>query len=82
MSSDTGLVETIVWFKNEQQIVPLKFRYKKQAIKIDRILSHEIQNRSGEMIHVYRCLSIFNGVCKEYQLKFLVSKATWHLFLP
>jgi hypothetical protein len=78
-------IEMICLFGKEG-IVPLKFKYQEnddaeyKVIKIDKIISREMEHPCGNVAFIYNCQSEIDGVVKLYQIKYIVEDFRWLLF--
>lgn len=78
-------VDVVAWFENKGIINPIKFRmtcdddsYK--VIKIDKVLLRDKEKITGNIIQIFRCSSVINGVNKIYELKYEINTSKWMLF--
>jgi len=78
-------IDAIVKFKGREKPMPYKFRYIDRdrvphEIMIDQILLVEETKIAGVRAFVYRCQSEIDGVCRLYELKYLISDCRWELY--
>lgn len=78
-------VDVIAWFENKGNINPIKFRIECEdssykVVKIDKILLRDKEKLAGNVMQVFRCSSLIDGVQKIYELKYEVSTSKWILF--
>lgn len=78
-------VEMISKTNLEGVITPVKFRLVGEdeawiQIKVDQIITKELNKLAGNKTWVYECQSIINGTKKPYQLRYEVDTCKWKLF--
>lgn len=78
-------IEMIAHFEKDGTLRPLKFRFNETkdesvVIKVDRVISAELEKFSGNHMIVYRCQSLINEVERIFELKYEISMHKWILF--
>lgn len=78
-------VEVVAWFEKKGNINPIRFRMECEdssykVIKIDKILYRDKEKLAGNIMQVFRCSSLIDGVQKVYELKYEISTSRWILF--
>jgi len=78
-------IEMIAWFTQEGIPHPIKFRLKNDdeswiVVKVNRIISRDIEKLAGNKMIVFTCQSIIKGVEKIYEVKYEVESCKWMLF--
>jgi len=76
-------IEMICHFSKEG-ITPLRFKYQEsdnyKVIKVDRIISRDTEKSCGNLVLVFDCQSVIDGVERLYQIKYMISDMRWMLF--
>ena len=70
---------------NSDGMNPIKFRYSEdngseKVIKVDRVISKNMERLCGNNAWIFDCQSIINGSERLYQLKFIISECKWLLW--
>ncbi|MCT4564024.1 MAG: hypothetical protein N4A68_06855 [Maledivibacter sp.] len=78
-------VDMIAWFTKDGIPNPIKFRIvtddeSNAVIKVDRIITRDVEKLAGNKMHVFRCQSYINGIEKTFELKFEVDSCKWLLY--
>ena len=78
-------VDVVAWFENKGMINPIKFRIKCEddsykVIKIDKVLLRDKERIAGNIMQIFRCSSVIDGVNKIYELKYEINTSKWILF--
>jgi len=78
-------IDILVWFAQDGEITPIRFRILNeqqvwQIIKVDRIISTHQERKASNPIIIYKCQSTINGVCKIFELKYEKNTCLWTLF--
>ena len=66
-------------------MVPVKFRMQKNdeswvVIKVDRVITKELEKLAGNKMWVFTCESIVGDMQRVYQLKYELDTCKWMLF--
>jgi len=78
-------VEVIAHTNEKGEIRPYRFRLKlegepEKVIKIDRILSKQLEKLAGNPMILYRCAYVENDIEKVLLLKYELNTCKWILF--
>lgn len=77
-------IQMIAWFEEDGSPHPIKFRVKEEhswaTIKIDKIITKEIEKLAGNPMYVFKCQSIIDNVLRLYELKYELCSCKWMLF--
>lgn len=78
-------IEMIAWFNIEGIPNPVRFRFQNEEevwtiIKVDRIITKDIEKLAGNYMYVFRCQSAIDGMEKVYELKYELATCKWILF--
>ncbi|MGF7060153.1 hypothetical protein [Brassicibacter mesophilus] len=77
-------IDMVVWFKPDEELIPIKFRLtedKEQlVIEVNKVIVKDEEKIAGRTIHTFRCQSIINGVEKVYEIRFITNDLRWILF--
>ena len=78
-------IELISKTNFEGVITPVKFRFQGEdeawrEVKIDRIITRELNKLAGNKIWVYECQSLMNDIIILYQLRYEIESCKWKLF--
>ena len=79
-------IEAIVWFNEEGDISPIRFKIKSEEsdldtiINVDRIIKKSKERYAGNTMIVFECQSQISDTLKQYQLKYEVEKQKWFLY--
>lgn len=78
-------VDVVALFAKDKRPVPLRFRYEDEkgevaVVKVGRVISVEgdLSDRRDPMF-IYRCESVVDGVLREYELGYRVTRNEWYL---
>jgi len=77
-------IEMIAWFTTDGSPRPVRFKIKnddesESVIKVDRVLSKDLEKLAGNKMFLFRCQSLIDNVAKLYELKYEIN--TCKLFL-
>jgi hypothetical protein len=77
-------VDMIGWYAENGHLKPERYRFQEGwdeciKIKIEKILEEREEKKGKNRIIVYRCQSIIEDYCKEYELIYDVSDCRWEL---
>jgi hypothetical protein len=78
-------IEVICLF-SKYGLRPLKFKYQEnddseyKVIKIDKVLSKEMERPCGNVAFIFDCQSEIDGVARRYQIKYFLEDVRWLLF--
>lgn len=77
-------IEMIAWFNEGGLPTPLKFKINSETppvvVKVDKVISKEIEKFAGNNMYLYRCQSIINDHQRVYELKYEFKTCKWILF--
>lgn len=77
-------IEMIAYFKDDGKINPIKFRLeedgKYQVVKIEKIVSIDLQKLCGNKMWVFTCSGVINGEEKIFEIKFDIQQSKWILW--
>jgi hypothetical protein len=77
-------IEMIAYFKSGGKINPIKFRIEEdnkwKVIKIDRIISMDLEKLRGNKMLVYTCSAVIDGTEKIFEIKYDIEKCSWVLY--
>jgi hypothetical protein len=77
-------IEMIAYFKKGGKISPIKFRLEEegkcQVIKIEKVISSDLEKLCGNRMLVFICSAIIGDVEKVFELKYDVERCNWILF--
>jgi hypothetical protein len=77
-------VDMIGWFSEDGRVKPEKCRFQEGRdeylkIRIEKILEEREEKKGKKRIIIYRCQSIINEHCREYEMIYDVSDCRWEL---
>ncbi|CAH2213189.1 conserved protein of unknown function [Tepidibacter aestuarii] len=77
--------EMICYFTKEGIPNPIKFSIIGEDdswvnIKVDRVITRDIDKRAGNRIYIFQCQSNINGIEKIYELRYVLENCKWELF--
>ena len=77
-------VDMIGWFDEKGRLKPARYRLQESRdehikIKIGKVIEEREEKKGKKRIIVYRCQSIIDGFCKEYEIMYDVSECRWAL---
>lgn len=78
-------IEMVAWFTVDGVPNPVRFRIKDEnepwvVIKVEKIITRNLEKYAGNERLVFLCQSIINGLEKTYELKYERSTCKWILF--
>ncbi|SET05600.1 hypothetical protein [Anaerobranca gottschalkii] len=77
-------IDMIVWFNQEGKPRPIKYRFESeegnQVIKVDNVLTVNQERLAGNIMLIFKCQSIINGIEKIYELKYEKATCKWFLY--
>jgi hypothetical protein len=78
-------IDMLCWFDEKGLPHPIRFRVKtedesNEVIKIDKVLFVDKDKIKNHENLIFRCVSLFNGIKKVYELKFNLMSCKWILF--
>lgn len=76
-------IEMIAYFKEDGNIIPIKFKIEEevpQVIKINKIISTTTEKFCGNKMLVFTCVSIINNLEKILEIKYDIEKCNWILY--
>jgi hypothetical protein len=78
-------IDVLAIFNKEGVLTPIKFKITGEdeaevTIKVDRVLTRELEKLAGNKMFVFKCQSAINGVEKVYELKYGLETCKWMLF--
>ena len=84
MDSVNKPVDMIGWFTEDGRLKPERYRFQEGRdeylkIRIDKIIEEREEKRGKRRIIVYRCQSIIEDHCREYEMMYDVNDCRWEL---
>ena len=78
-------IEVVSYTNIKGEIRPVRFRLTNEdesykVIKIDKIVTKETEKLAGNIMLVYKCQSLVDGIQKIYEIKYELSTCKWMLF--
>ena len=78
-------IEMVAWFENQGNINPIRFRMECEdksykVIKIDKVIKKNSEKIAGNIMQIFICSSIIDGIEKNYELKYEINSCKWMLF--
>lgn len=77
-------IEMIAYFKKDGKINPIRFRIEEenkcQVIKIEKIISTDMEKLCGNKMWVFTCSAVIGNVEKVFELKYDVEGCSWLLY--
>lgn len=78
-------VEMLCMFDMEGAPDPIRFRLtneegQKQVIKIEKILTRELEKLAGNKMLVYTCQSVINGEMRLFTIKYELDTCKWFIY--
>lgn len=78
-------IEMLAWFTCEGLPNPIRFKIISEdnaftVIKIDRVITKELEKLAGNNMVVFKCQSNINGTEKLYEIKYDLRTCKWILF--
>lgn len=77
-------VEMIAYFEEDGKIKPIRFRFKEddvyKVIKINKIITIEMEKLCGNKMWVYTCSAIINNMEKIFEIKYDIEGCSWILY--
>ena len=77
-------IDMIACFKKDGNINPIKFRIEEedkcQVIKIEKIISTDLEKLCGNRMWVFTCSAVVDGVEKVFELKYDLEGCRWILY--
>lgn len=78
-------IDIVSWTDKTGEINPVRFRITNEdegetVIKVDRVITHDLERLNGNKMYLYRCQSRINGVEKIFELRYEVSTCKWMLW--
>lgn len=77
-------VEMIAHFEEDGKIKPIRFRFKEddeyKVIKINKIITIEMEKLCGNKMWVYTCSAVINNMEKIFEIKYDIERCSWMLF--
>lgn len=78
-------IQMIAWYCEDGTANPIKFRVKEDdesytTIKVDRVMKRDLEKLAGNLMQVFTCSSVINGVEKIFELKYELKTCKWILF--
>ncbi len=77
-------IDMIGWYTEDGRLKPEKYRFQEGQdeylkIKIGKILEEREEKRGKNRIIIYRCQSIIEEQCREYEMIYDVGDCRWEL---
>lgn len=78
-------IEVVSYTDNKGDVRPLKFRLQTETetemvIKVDKIISREIEKLAGNPMLLFRCQSLIDNVQKQFEIKYELQTCKWMLY--
>jgi hypothetical protein len=78
-------IDVLAKFNKEGIPTPIKFKIigedeAEVTIKVERVITRELEKLAGNKMFVFRCQSVINGGEKIYELKYGLETCKWMLF--
>ncbi len=77
-------VEMIAYFEEDGKIKPIRFRLKEddgyKVIKINKIITIEMEKLCGNKMWVYTCSAVINNMEKIFEIKYDIEGCSWMLY--
>ncbi|GAA0720374.1 hypothetical protein GCM10008905_09480 [Clostridium malenominatum] len=78
-------IEVVSYTDNKGDVRPLKFRLQTEnetemVIKVDKIISREIEKLAGNPMLLFRCQSLIDNVQKQFEVKYELQTCKWMLY--
>lgn len=77
-------IEMIAYFDKDGKVKPLRFRLEEDdantVVKINKIITIEMEKYCGNKMLVYTCSAVINGVEKIFEIKYDIEGHRWILF--
>jgi hypothetical protein len=78
-------IEMVSYTDNKGVIKPIRFRLANEdesfkVIKIDKIVTKETEKLAGNVMVVYKCQSLVDGIQRIYEIKYELTTCRWILF--
>lgn len=77
-------IAMVAWFTEDGVITPMRFRIQSRdsenlTIRVDQVNKINTEKTAGNIMKVYDCQSIIEGLEKPYQLKYEIETSKWYL---
>ena len=73
-------IDVIACFALDGAPTPLRFKYDDRVIKIDRVISKQLEKLAGNNMFVFTCQSCISGQERVYEIKYELRSCKWMLF--
>lgn len=77
-------IEMIAWFTEGGVPTPMKFKLNFEdnpvVVKVDKVISKEVEKFAGNNMYLYKCQSIIDNIERVYELKYELKTCRWILF--
>ena len=73
-------IEVIAHFKDDGNLLPLRFKLNDEAIKIEQVVSVTEEKLAGNKMLCFRCQSEIDGELKPFEIKFELGTCKWFLY--
>lgn len=73
-------INMLAWSDYKGSMHPLRFKYEGKVIKVDRIVSQELNRHAGNDMLVFTCQSLINGEDRVFELRYEVRTCKLILF--
>lgn len=85
MKSLNKPIAMIANFTTEGSIVPMRFRVydgyaQYTVIEVEKVLRNNFVKSGGQVMNVYDCLSVINGIQKNLQIRYATKDCKWYLY--
>lgn len=78
-------IEMVSYTDDKGGINPIRFRLQvgdepMQVIKIDKVITKEVEKFAGNIMIVYKCQSLIDDVVKLFEIKYEIATCKWILY--
>lgn len=73
-------VEMLLWVDDKGTLHPVKFRCEGTVIKIDRVISMDVNRLAGNSTLVFTCQGIINQQDRVFEVRYELRTCRWTLF--
>ena len=78
-------IDVVAWFDKEGIPHPVRFRvttkdHEEQVVKIQKIMTTDMEKLAGNVMYIFNCMSVINGIERGLQIKYEIDTCKWMLF--
>lgn len=78
-------IDMIAWFTQDGFATPIKFRFSDndeiyRVVRVSKVIKRRQEKLAGNLMTVFTCQSIIEGVERIYELKYELNSCRWFLF--